>query len=1456
MFLLAFFVCTGLSRPVSAAGSKDLSKKNLIYMAYDDSGSMYRDCRKEYIESGTFVPLDRWNQAKYALEVFSTMMLEKDEMYIYPLEEYGNPDHIMDGVDLGDRQIHLLGTTDPNERVKSIEAHEFRYGQHTPYHSVKLAYEALQKADDKENTERWLVIVTDGGFDQDPTEDGDTYTYPSDTYIPTSELDSRFAAYASEGIHVVFLRIFGEDTDKEATPTSRPEDNIHVFEAQKSEDTLVRLNEISNLIFKRQALTGQAGQLSMQGDGIDIMLGDVPAGQLVVFAQGQGISVGDLSCDSTGSVSPLCTPIDTPEKPVGGPDGKLYGSTRWTPDDMIKAEGLGGVLATFDLSDNPAIGNVHIPVNDTSNLSVYVRPAVQPLVKVVQDGMEIHSGEVLKEGDAQIVVTLVNSKDPGQELDPSSSALLSSIKYDSILVNGEPWNSDSNSAPITLKAGEELKVEGSVSIEQSSYEMEEFTAQIRAVENLGDLSLDGKAAAVDPAQLYADLLAGRKVKAVSFTIMENGKPVPPELASAASVTPSSADNALQVDKEYDPAANTWDLVVSCTDVQALLSGEASREIKVTAQAEVATKDDKKSAEGSWPVMLFNPGHVGALTVAEAAVMDPDELRKSIEASEEDKTPCITFTLQEEGETLSADDLAKAVPSVKCTDEGSGVQFPAQYNSETGKFEAFLTCPDPEKLSYDGHTASIPFLISASLDRGDGPVEAAPVSGTLTFENPEHVAGLKVKLDPADSPGMDWAQLEEDPDSAVSFTVSLIDLLDGEETPLPSSVAENQVELTIEADQPDTFTFEKAYLKDNLWTITPKTVNGYTPVFPEEEPKELYFTFSVTASLTNSEQTASETGSFFLYNSGIVGNLEITGIEKLLDGDALLEAIRSGKTEETPCITFSLQEDGKPVAPEDLLAAVASVDYTGEGSGAVGFDTRPNAEKGIFEVYLSCPDPNKLKHGGETGHTASIPFKISASLDRGEGPAAAQPVSDEFSFEDGSFTADLTMKIDPDDPPDMTWQQLAKDPDSAVSFTVSLMDGGAPLSASAVEQVGEPKVEVPEEYKKIVSFTVAHQGDSTWIVTPVIAQDFEPDFSEGSLKFPFTVDAVLDRGGGDRLEAHGDSSFTLSLEPSGVTVEVDNPDSYAMKDMVLSEEEASAENGAVVFTVLKDGEPLTPEEWECFEITKDAHFVTKKGKELSEEDAKALEKFHLVMDTVPEESKILVYPWAEQNDLIVRGSRTLYPAITWQYTDYGIQGKEQVAKGKMRIKGLPWWIRFWRWLVKVFWWLVRHWYILVPVLVLLYIITRYLPRDYLKIIGRMYGFSLKKHTKASSIWKDGGIDKSNPDLFVSFKMDKRTVLAFWKNIEWTVCPLNGKDVGIRVYKDGTISLTKESLENLKLYKDTNRSKPLVSWGIGKDSYLVDLSEETTLAKKAAIHLLFLYHKINVRNQKSIDLRIAK
>ena len=100
-----------------------------------------------------------------------------------------------------------------------------------------------------------------------------------------------------------------------------------------------------------------------------------------------------------------------------------------------------------------------------------------------------------------------------------------------------------------------------------------------------------------------------------------------------------------------------------------------------------------------------------------------------------------------------------------------------------------------------------------------------------------------------------------------------------------------------------------------------------------------------------------------------------------------------------------------------------------------------------------------------------------------------------------------------------------------------------------------------------------------------------------------------------------------------------------------------------------------------------------------------------------------------------------------------------------------------------------------------------------------------------------------------------MLAFWKNIEWTVSPLNGKDVGIRVYKDGQISLTKESKENLKLYKDDTRSKPLVSWGVAKNSYLADLSEETTLAKKAAIHLLFLYHKINVQNKKTLDLRIS-
>ena len=100
----------------AADNSKDLSKKNLIYMAYDDSGSMYRDLSN----MDGFHPLARWSQAKYALEVFSSMMMEKDEIYIYPLQEYGIKDGTVDEQD-SDRLIHLLGTDSPQERLKSSE---------------------------------------------------------------------------------------------------------------------------------------------------------------------------------------------------------------------------------------------------------------------------------------------------------------------------------------------------------------------------------------------------------------------------------------------------------------------------------------------------------------------------------------------------------------------------------------------------------------------------------------------------------------------------------------------------------------------------------------------------------------------------------------------------------------------------------------------------------------------------------------------------------------------------------------------------------------------------------------------------------------------------------------------------------------------------------------------------------------------------------------------------------------------------------------------------------------------------------------------------------------------------------------------------------------------------------------------------------------------------------------
>ena len=117
--ILGMMICCGMkteAAPTSGQG-------RIINVVYDDSGSMVMD-----LESRQFI--ERWSQAKYAMEVFSAMMSKDDVMNIYPMSIEGK-----------------LGLTvrgdDPN-RVQAVHDMNGKY-RNTPFVTVTSAAKKMER---------------------------------------------------------------------------------------------------------------------------------------------------------------------------------------------------------------------------------------------------------------------------------------------------------------------------------------------------------------------------------------------------------------------------------------------------------------------------------------------------------------------------------------------------------------------------------------------------------------------------------------------------------------------------------------------------------------------------------------------------------------------------------------------------------------------------------------------------------------------------------------------------------------------------------------------------------------------------------------------------------------------------------------------------------------------------------------------------------------------------------------------------------------------------------------------------------------------------------------------------------------------------------------------------------------------------------------------------------------
>jgi len=160
--VIVFSITVGL--PVNASEKSTYIKK-IVSLVYDDSGSMKND--------------NKWAYANYAVQSFCGMLNSEDQLYITymsraQLQEGYKPEQI----DLSSGGIQ--------KSVDAMRNHD--EDEDTPFKSVELAFKKLQETKvEDENAQYWLVVITDGVFDE-------IYRYENDKR--KKFLNEKFISYA------------------------------------------------------------------------------------------------------------------------------------------------------------------------------------------------------------------------------------------------------------------------------------------------------------------------------------------------------------------------------------------------------------------------------------------------------------------------------------------------------------------------------------------------------------------------------------------------------------------------------------------------------------------------------------------------------------------------------------------------------------------------------------------------------------------------------------------------------------------------------------------------------------------------------------------------------------------------------------------------------------------------------------------------------------------------------------------------------------------------------------------------------------------------------------------------------------------------------------------------------------------------------------------------------------
>lgn len=276
-----------------------------VAVVYDDSGSML---------SGNEAVGRRWVYANYALQMLTGMLAEEDQLFVVQMSTAAQADAMM--------------LTQQAAAIDSMRQLPMPVdGSPTPYGSVATAMQALEASG---GTDNWMLIITDGEFNDAP---------------PVDFIQPRVRTFMERtGARVLFLLIGENDAevqgfaDQPAVAVWREEAQASIYRALGPQDIIAQMQRIAADITARTF--GQGPRIDVQGDRVRVET-ELPLRRLTLLQQDPQpeplVGFSSASVDGQGLRAPSVLDAAFPEPSILDLYGRLTHLSRTAEGRTIPA---------------------------------------------------------------------------------------------------------------------------------------------------------------------------------------------------------------------------------------------------------------------------------------------------------------------------------------------------------------------------------------------------------------------------------------------------------------------------------------------------------------------------------------------------------------------------------------------------------------------------------------------------------------------------------------------------------------------------------------------------------------------------------------------------------------------------------------------------------------------------------------------------------------------------------------------------------------------------------------------------------------------------------------------------------------------------------------------------------------------------------------------------------------